>query len=97
MVSDRPVILSVEQAVSLLPDGDIVHVIIDAGWCKLAAGWERSQVLELIHGGAKCEVGGEQCRRYDHGLVVWRDGEPLFVANRDGVDWEALEVSDEAE
>ena len=92
MASDKRVVLTADQAMGLLPDGEAVHVIVDTGACLLGAGWDRTQVLDLVRSGARCEVGGDQCRRYDHGLVVWRDKQPLFVATRDDVDWDALEA-----
>ncbi len=95
MVSDKPVTLTKEQATGLLPDSEFIHVIIDAGAVMVGAGWNRGDVEDLVSNGSRCEVGGERCRLGGHGLVVWRNGRPLFVETRDGVDWEAFEEKHE--
>jgi len=92
MASDVTVPLTAKQARALLPKGKTVHVIIDAMPALLGVDWNRAQVLELIARGARCEMGGERCRRGGHGLVIWRKQTPLFVATSDDVDWDALEA-----
>ena len=93
-ISDKTVVLTPEQALGLLPDGDSIHVIVDATLAKLGANWARGDVLDLIAQGNRCEVGGERCRTAGHGLVVWDRKRLLFVETRDGVDWEAFECAE---
>jgi len=92
---DRPVVLTKEQAMGLLPEGESIHVIVDAGAALLGANWDRADVVELISGSNRCEVGGARCRHAGHGLVIWDRKRPLFVETRDGVEWEQFEVNHE--
>lgn len=86
------VLLTPEEAIGLLPAGEMVHVVIDHGPCKLGACWTRESVQAVIRSSKMIEIGGPRCRAGWHGLVVWDVRRQLFVEHREGVDWEALEA-----
>lgn len=87
------VLLTPDEAIGLLPEGEMVHVVIAHGPCKLGACWTRASVEAVIRESKRCEVGGQRCREAGYGLVVWEtEIRPLFCEHRDGVDWGALEA-----
>jgi hypothetical protein len=83
--------LTYEQAVSVLPDDDMIHTYFSIPMSLIGGDWERERILEAIRSG-KPQIGGEACRREGHGLVIFTDisllgikaEEPLFIETRDG-------------
>ena len=76
-------LLTVEQAVALLPDGDDIHTMVQSGGMTIGADWSRESVLELLATTSRIEVGGPNCQAMGHGLIAWRpNGRPLFIETR---------------
>lgn len=91
-MSGEKIILTTEQALSMLPDGDSIHTFRSTGMALIGCDWEREDLEETIRE-SQCEIGGDQCQAFNHGLVVWTsETEPLFVECREGIDYEAFAV-----
>ncbi len=73
--------LTYDEAVAMLPDDDRIHTFLQGGWALLGADWDRDDVLSLLRTG-KPELSGETATRMGHGLVAWRNDEPVFIATR---------------
>jgi len=83
--------LTAEQAISMLPDGDSIHTYRFAHFGVLiGADWSREKLVEAIND-HKCEIGGDQCKAVNHGLVVHIGDDPLFVECKKGFDYEEFE------
>lgn len=67
-------LLTVEQAIALLPAGDEIHTFLDGGRILVGADWSRESVESLIRNAESCEIGGPGCMNMGHGLVVLRKG-----------------------
>jgi hypothetical protein len=90
---DERIKLTFEEAIALLPDGEEIHTVMQAGPMLLGADWSRKSVYALIrkHG---AELSGPDATANGHGLVVIREGEfvelpgirmpaaPVFIATR---------------
>jgi hypothetical protein len=82
---DRIVLLSYEEAVALLPDGDRIHTFLDAGIGIIGADWDRAEILRLLERTGRREVTGPAAQSYGHGLAATReDGTPVFIKTRAG-------------
>lgn len=81
-MTDDVVLLSYDEAVALLPDGERIHTILDSGIALLGAGWDRDQVLGLLRTTDRREVTGPAAQAMGHGLAAFRDGEPVFIETR---------------
>jgi len=91
-MSDERIVLSKEQALSMLGDGDEIHTFRTPGMgIMLGADWKRQSILDAIEDN-ECELGGPMCQRMNHGLIVHVDG-PLFVECREGFDYDAFELA----
>ena len=55
---DERVILTEEQALAMLPEGDQIHTFRDGGIALLGADWNRADLEQAIRVN-KCEVGGK--------------------------------------
>lgn len=78
---DIKVMLTPEQAKSVLLDDESIHTFRSGRGIMIGADWSRKSILEAIDNNAdKIEIGGPGCKRTGHGLVVWTsDTDPLFI------------------
>lgn len=81
-MTDDVVLLSYDEAVALLPEGERIHTILDSGIALLGADWDREQVLGLLRTTDRREVTGPAAQAMGHGLAAFRDGEPVFIETR---------------
>ena len=76
-------LLSYDEAVALLPDGDSVHTLLDGGFALIGADWDRADILALLETTARREVTGAAAQSMGHGLAAYRaDGKPVFIETR---------------
>lgn len=80
MPDDRHV-LTTEEAIAMLPDGDSIHTFLSGPMFLIGADLSRDKIIEAIRD-SECELGGEQCTAMGHGLVVNIGDSPLFVETR---------------
>ena len=76
----------------MLGDGTSVHTFRQAGIALMGVDWTRCEIEQAIHKSV-CELGGDQCRALNHGLVVHTGGSPLFVECREGLDYDDFETT----
>jgi hypothetical protein len=75
-------LLTYDEAVAMLPDGDAIHTFLNPAGILIGADWSRNQVLSLLASTDRCEVAGPQAAERGHGLVAWDDDRPVFIATR---------------
>jgi hypothetical protein len=80
-VSER-VTLTVEEAIAMLAEGEIVHTFRGGNGIILGADWNRADVLRAICETDRRELSGELATAMKHGLCI-NSGGPLFIATRD--------------
>lgn len=80
---DDVVLLSYDQAVALLPDGDRIDTYIDGALMLTSAAWPRAKILDLLATSERREVTGPAAQSYGYGLAAYReDGVPVFIKTR---------------
>ena len=78
---DIHLILTPDQAESLLQPGERVHSFVNPPWGFVACDSSRKAVIRLIHEAKLLEIGGERAKRMKHALVVHaREGGCKFFA-----------------
>ena len=83
MTSEDIELLTYDEAVALLPDGDTIHTFLDGGLAIIGADWNRAAVLELLEATDRREVTGPSAQGAGHGLAAFRaDGTPVFIETR---------------
>ena len=94
MTDDR-FFLSAGQALAMLdPEAERIHTFVRGPGCILGVDRDRVDLEAEIRVAEPREIGGEACRRINHGLVLWTDRHnPLFVECRKGFDYAAYEES----
>ena len=81
--AEQEELLTYDEAVALLPDGDEVHAFLSMGGMLIGADWERGKILELLRESDRREVTGPAAQSMGHGLAAFRaDGVPVFIATR---------------
>lgn len=73
--------LSYGDALALIPPGDEVHTLIQAGSVVIGQDMPRGEILEIL---ARCDIraAGAQAQALGHGLVALTPAGPLFIATR---------------
>ena len=64
--------LTVEQAISLLPEGETIHTLY-GGVALIGADWEREELINKLKSSDKIEIAGEMASNMGHGLAVYND------------------------
>lgn len=96
MEPDDKLLITADEAESLLDDGEYVHNFIDSGMVILGCDFERDSAIKAFKAAKSIEIGGEGCKRMKHPLVVFdQDGRhSFFAADMDKVEaFEAARVS----
>ena len=88
---DTKLILTPDQAESLLPTGGRVHSFVNPPWGFVECDSSRKDVVRLIREARLLEIGGERAKRMKHALVVHarEGGCKLFATDMERV--EAIE------
>lgn len=81
-MSGEVTLLSYDEAVALLPDGDQIHTFLDGGIALIGADWDRADVLALLERTDRREVTGPAAQAMHHGLAAFRGGVPVFIETR---------------
>ena len=64
-------ILTAEEAISILPDGDSVHTFVNGGFGLMGADLDREDIIDKIRGSDRREVTGPMARGMNHGRVLY--------------------------
>lgn len=91
-MSEDPIILSKEQALSMLGDEEHIHTFRNTGFALFGCDWKRESIIEAINEN-ECEIGGPACQHMNHGLAIHVGDSPLFVKCKIGFDYAAFEAS----
>lgn len=73
-----------EQAVYILPDGNLIHTFYQLGSSLVGADWSREEIIEKIQKSDILELTGEIAKGIGHGLVAYdkdteRQSQILFI------------------
>ncbi|HAM55468.1 MAG TPA: hypothetical protein DCQ64_08700 [Candidatus Rokubacteria bacterium] len=93
-MSDR-YILTVEEALSVIPDAEFIHTVIVGGSMMLGADWDREDVVEHVTKAGGAQLGGPLAVGMGHGLCL--DPRRRLFAAHDPERMAALEATIAAE
>lgn len=62
-------ILTIEQAIDILPQNDKIHCFVNAEFGLIGADWDKEKVVETLKEAEFVEIGGEQCKALKHALI----------------------------
>lgn len=77
--------LSYDEAVSVLPKGEMIHTFYNMPTCLIGADWSRAEIENKLMASDYIEVTGEQAQALEHGICAynkdtkWQSG-ILFIA-----------------
>jgi hypothetical protein len=91
-VSDEKIILTPDEAESLLVEGDNQHSYANpAGGMFIGCDLSRTGAVAAIRDAHALEIGGEHCKRMNHALIVWTSPTRLLFFSTDPAKVEAME------
>lgn len=70
----RKIFLTMEQAKSVLPDGDSIHTFVNPGFGLVGADWSRKDILNRLRSVNRIEICGDNAKRMGHGICAYNDG-----------------------
>lgn len=81
------VLLTADEAISLLPDGPTVHNFKGGGMVLMGADWDRESAIDAIRSAYAVELGGGASYSMGHPLAVWASERRVsfFEANMEKV------------
>ena len=65
--------ITVDQAISVLPDGDFVHTFYNTGFSLVGADWSREDIIEKILNSDIIELTGRMARGMGHSMCVYNN------------------------
>lgn len=68
------IFLTVEQAESVLPDGDSIHTFFNPGFGLIGADWSRENIRNRLLLANRIEICGDNAKRMGHGICAYNDG-----------------------
>ena len=97
-MTDDKIILSAEEAISLLPEGQHIHNYKNPGaGLMLGIDFERADAEKHIRKAIQREIGGPGCQAMKHALVVWDTEKSLSFFETDMDKVSAMEKVKQAE
>lgn len=76
------VILSADDAIAMLPEGNDIHTFMNPGGMLIGADWSRESIEKAIRETNNRELAGSMATDMGHGLCINHDGRRLFVATK---------------
>ena len=93
--------LTVDEAISILPDSDEIHTTVQMGFTFVGADWSRVEVIDKIRKCEVREVTGPNARAMGHGLVLYnrnaKNQSDLLFVETDESKLNALDEPEEEE
>lgn len=66
--------LTVEQAISVLPNGDSVHTFYNLGFGLVGADWSKADITDKLRSSDIIELTGTVARGMGHGICAYSKG-----------------------
>lgn len=63
--------LSVDEAISVLPEGDTVHTFYNLHSSLIGADWDKAEIINKMKNVDFIEITGEQAQEIGHGLALY--------------------------
>jgi len=92
-MSDDPIILTPEEAESLLVDGDTIHNFMQASIMLVGCDYDRAEAIAAIKAATSLEIGGDQCKSLNHALVCHEANGRYSFFETDPARVEAMEAA----
>lgn len=65
--------ITVDEAISLLPDGDKIHTFYNEFYGLVGADWDRKEIIDKLTKSDKIELTGDLARGMSHGIAVYNN------------------------
>jgi hypothetical protein len=92
MSDEDRLIITADEAIGLLPEGEYVHNTT-GGMIMIGCDYSRKSAEECLKGAVQIEIGGPMCRAMRHPIVCWDTPKHCTFFEADMVKLEALEAS----
>jgi len=83
-MSDEKQFITYREAVAALPDHEEIHTFRQAGPALIGCDVNRKDILKDLKNAKEIEVGGSQCQKMNHAIVIYDITGPTFIQNKKG-------------
>lgn len=92
-MSDERLIITADEAISLLPSGKYVHNFAQGGMALIGCDYSRADAEKALRGASEIEIAGDMARGMKHPIACWESDNRVtfFAADMDKLD--AFEAS----
>ena len=90
-MSDAKIILTPDEAISLLADGEYVHNYANPGGMLIGCDYGREDAIKAFRSAKQIEIGGDACKAMRHPLAVWETEKRVTFFEADMAKVAALE------
>ena len=95
-MTDEKIILTPDEAISILAGGEYVHNYINnAPGLFIGCDYDRADAEDHIRKSVQCEITGPHCQRMKHGLAVWSGPKNVSFFETDMAKLKAMESAKE--
>ena len=84
-MDDDKELISLDEAIKRLPDGDMVHTFRQGGPCLIGADHERDRLIDAMRSAPEIEVAGQQAQAMGHGLAICDEHGWLFIETANAI------------
>ena len=81
-MKDEKSILSFDEAVKLLPEGENIHTFRNSGGMLFGADWDRETLLTAMKEASEIEETGPMAQAMGHGLAIVNRGSFLYIETK---------------
>lgn len=81
MNNKKRTVISLEDAIAKLPDGDYVHTFRQAGFALIGADWDKNDLITAMSA-SEVELAGPQAAAMKHGIAFRDNFGFVFVATK---------------
>lgn len=86
--TDDKLVLTAEQAIALLPDGEYVHNFAQGGMALIGCDYSREDAISALNAASLIEMAGPSAMALEHPIATWDPNDRLtfFAADMDRVE-----------
>lgn len=82
-MTDEKIILTPDEAISILKEGNYVHNFMQGGFALLGCDYSREDAIKALRDSFQIEIGGDTCKAMQHPLAVWASDDKVSFFEAD--------------
>lgn len=81
-MAENDMLIPIDQAIELLPDGEYIHTFRNPGGMLVGADWPKVDLVEAMRCASGIARTGAMAQSLKHGLAIDHNGSLLFIETK---------------